>query len=207
VLFMLLCMLALRLTNPNTLQVVPTVPDPERRKPPTLRLSAEAQSKSWTEPKLPHTRLSKAFVTPFVLRSLSVTGDLLRQANDTTQEVIDVTSNVQWKVDPVSLVFRGLSYSVPAPHGNKKTLLSNISGYALPGTMTALMGVTGACCHSRAVFGESSVLEPIAKLTFAVQVRAKPPFWTLLLEERQPEPCPGMCSSTASRRKMKGSEG
>jgi Plant PDR ABC transporter associated len=43
VLFLLLCMVALRLTNPNTLQVVPTVVDPERRKPPTLRLSVVEQ--------------------------------------------------------------------------------------------------------------------------------------------------------------------
>ena len=47
-------------------------------------------------------------------------------------------------VEPVTLVFKDLTYSVPVP-GGQKTLLNNVSGYALPGTLTALMGASGAC--------------------------------------------------------------
>jgi ATP-binding cassette, subfamily G (WHITE), member 2, SNQ2 len=51
--------------------------------------------------------------------------------------------NSMQAVEPVTLVFNNLSYAVPIA-GGSKTLLSNVSGYALPGTLTALMGASGA---------------------------------------------------------------
>ncbi|KAG6611409.1 pleiotropic drug resistance protein ABC superfamily [Phytophthora cinnamomi] len=47
---------------------------------------------------------------------------------------------------PVTLAFRDLWYSVPDPTHPKATidLLKGVSGFALPGTITALMGSSGA---------------------------------------------------------------
>lgn len=60
-----------------------------------------------------------------------------------------VTLNVKMankKFEPVVIVFQDLWYSVPDPQNPKEslTLLKGISGYAMPGTITALMGSTGA---------------------------------------------------------------
>lgn len=59
-------------------------------------------------------------------------------------------------VTPVSLAFQDLWYSVPKPGNTKESLdlLKNVSGYALPGTMTALMGSSGA--------GKTTLLDVIA---------------------------------------------
>jgi len=46
---------------------------------------------------------------------------------------------------PVTLAFKGLSFSVGAADGGEeKHLLRNINGFVAPGTLTALMGASGA---------------------------------------------------------------
>ena len=43
---------------------------------------------------------------------------------------------------PVSLLFRDIKYIVPVD-GGERTLLNGVSGYCVPGTLTALMGSSG----------------------------------------------------------------
>jgi ABC-type multidrug transport system ATPase subunit len=59
-------------------------------------------------------------------------------------------------VPPVVLAFQDLWYSVPKPGAKNETidLLKNVSGYALPRTMTALMGSSGA--------GKTTLMDVIA---------------------------------------------
>ncbi|RLN55355.1 hypothetical protein BBP00_00008526, partial [Phytophthora kernoviae] len=57
-----------------------------------------------------------------------------------------VTPSRDNRTTPVSVAFKDLWYSVPDPNNpiNTIDLLKGISGYALPGTITALMGSSGA---------------------------------------------------------------
>ncbi|EGZ24657.1 pleiotropic drug resistance protein ABC superfamily [Phytophthora sojae] len=77
---------------------------------------------------------------------------VVAQTNDT------VTLNVKTtkKFEPIVIAFQDLWYSVPDPHDPKEslTLLKGISGYAMPGSITALMGSTGA--------GKTTLMDVIA---------------------------------------------
>ncbi|KAJ8571818.1 hypothetical protein ON010_g5014 [Phytophthora cinnamomi] len=59
---------------------------------------------------------------------------------------IPMTQPTERNFIPVTLAFRDLWYSVPDPTHPKATidLLKGVSGFALPGTITALMGSSGA---------------------------------------------------------------
>ncbi|ETL44729.1 hypothetical protein L916_05014 [Phytophthora nicotianae] len=63
--------------------------------------------------------------------------------NDTT--MIDVPVREKNFI-PVTIAFKDLWYTVPDPHNSKESidLLKGISGFALPGTITALIGSSGA---------------------------------------------------------------
>jgi len=69
------------------------------------------------------------------------------------------SSHPERKVDPVSVAFQDLWYTVQAPAGpglpvQSLDLLKGITGYALPGKITALMGSTGA--------GKTTLMDVIA---------------------------------------------
>ncbi|POM65183.1 ATP-binding cassette (ABC) Superfamily, partial [Phytophthora palmivora] len=78
--------------------------------------------------------------TPTRTRKIPAVG---AQTNDSITLNLKTTTN---KFDPVTIAFQDLWYSVSDPHNSKEslTLLKGISGYALPGSITALMGSTGA---------------------------------------------------------------
>ncbi|CAK4652166.1 hypothetical protein LEN26_007161 [Aphanomyces euteiches] len=67
-----------------------------------------------------------------------------------------ITNEVRSAVAPVTLAFQKLSYSVPNPKKGEPELklLTEVSGFALPGTITALMGSTGA--------GKTTLMDVIA---------------------------------------------
>jgi ABC-type Mn2+/Zn2+ transport system ATPase subunit len=73
--------------------------------------------------------------------------------------------------DPVALVFRDIAYTVPTKEG-PRVLLDKISGFCLPGTMTALMGSSGA--------GKTTLMDVISgrktggKITGSILVNGKP---------------------------------
>ncbi|RLN27113.1 hypothetical protein BBO99_00009105, partial [Phytophthora kernoviae] len=69
---------------------------------------------------------------------------------------------------PVTLAFADLWYSVPMPGGKKDEeidLLKGVSGFALPGTMTALMGSSGA--------GKTTLMDVIAGRKTGGKIRGK----------------------------------
>ncbi|KAG6606657.1 pleiotropic drug resistance protein ABC superfamily [Phytophthora cinnamomi] len=67
-----------------------------------------------------------------------------------------MTQQTERNFIPVTLAFRDLWYSVPDPTHPKATidLLKGVSGFALPGTITALMGSSGA--------GKTTLMDVIA---------------------------------------------
>jgi len=71
------------------------------------------------------------------------------------------------KFEPVTITFQDLWYSVPDPHNPNEslTLLKGISGYALPGSITALMGSTGA--------GKTTLMDVIAGRKTGGTIRGK----------------------------------
>nr|CCA21737.1 ATPbinding Cassette (ABC) Superfamily putative [Albugo laibachii Nc14] len=89
-------------------------------------------------------------------------GDIQTPSNELSSKCAsshnDCVVNVSYSeiFTPVTLAFRNLRYSVNDPKSSKKKidLLLGISGYAMPGTMTALMGSSGA--------GKTTLLDVIA---------------------------------------------
>eukprot|EP00644_Phytophthora_capsici_P006567 jgi/Phyca11/18396/fgenesh1_pg.PHYCAscaffold_36_\ len=79
-----------------------------------------------------------------------------RASGKQSESVISVTRSREKAVTPVTVAFKDLWYTVPDPTDSKKTidLLKGISGYALPGTITALMGSSGA--------GKTTLMDVIA---------------------------------------------
>ncbi|ETN11713.1 hypothetical protein PPTG_22526 [Phytophthora nicotianae INRA-310] len=72
------------------------------------------------------------------------------------ETVVSVSPAREKHFIPVTVAFKDLWYSVPDPANPKETidLLKGISGYALPGTITALMGSSGA--------GKTTLMDVIA---------------------------------------------
>ncbi|TMW58483.1 hypothetical protein Poli38472_010042 [Pythium oligandrum] len=69
---------------------------------------------------------------------------------------------------PVTVAFQDLWYSIPVPDGGKDEyidLLKGITGYALPGTITALMGSSGA--------GKTTLMDVIAGRKTGGKIRGK----------------------------------
>ncbi|ETL88360.1 hypothetical protein L917_12551, partial [Phytophthora nicotianae] len=62
-------------------------------------------------------------------------------ANGTDGYVVDI-DNREKNFTPVTVAFQDLWYSVPDPHNPKESLdlLKGINGFAVPGSITALMG-------------------------------------------------------------------
>lgn len=62
----------------------------------------------------------------------------------------NLTNNeVEIPYDPVTFSFKNISYTVTLKSGDDIDLLSNVSGYFEPGTLTALMGSSGAVSGCR----------------------------------------------------------
>ncbi|EGZ21182.1 pleiotropic drug resistance protein ABC superfamily [Phytophthora sojae] len=80
---------------------------------------------------------------------------------------IPMTQPADEKFIPVTLAFNDLWYSVPDPARPKDTidLLKGVSGYALPGTITALMGSSGA--------GKTTLMDVIAGRKTGGQIRGE----------------------------------
>ncbi|OWZ19517.1 Pleiotropic drug resistance protein transporter [Phytophthora megakarya] len=74
----------------------------------------------------------------------------------TTDCAVEVDNREKHSVDPVTVAFQDLWYSVPDPHNPKESLnlLKGITGFALPGSITALMGSSGA--------GKTTLMDVIA---------------------------------------------
>ncbi|KAG7389304.1 hypothetical protein PHYPSEUDO_010639 [Phytophthora pseudosyringae] len=87
---------------------------------------------------------------------------------DETEAVIPVSRAAETKkVAPVTIAFRGLWYSVLDPKNGKQDidLLKGIDGFALPGTITALMGSSGA--------GKTTLMDVIAGRKTGGKVRGQ----------------------------------
>ncbi|GAB9473803.1 hypothetical protein Gpo141_00010950 [Globisporangium polare] len=71
------------------------------------------------------------------------------------------------QVEPVTLAFQDLWYSVPDPKNPKESidLLKSVTGYAAPGTMTALMGSSGA--------GKTTLMDVIAGRKTGGEIKGK----------------------------------
>uniref|UniRef100_A0AAV2Z7R7 ABC transporter domain-containing protein n=1 Tax=Lagenidium giganteum TaxID=4803 RepID=A0AAV2Z7R7_9STRA len=91
-----------------------------------------------------------------------------KPGNSCTAEVVLPISEARDKnFTPVVIAFQDLWYSVPHPSNPSESidLLKGISGYAKPGTMTALMGSSGA--------GKTTLMDVIAGRKTGGQIRGK----------------------------------
>ncbi|KAE9037070.1 hypothetical protein PR002_g6768 [Phytophthora rubi] len=80
-----------------------------------------------------------------------------KQANSKGNVIVDLPVETREKnFIPVTVAFQDLHYWVPDPHNPKEQLelLKGIDGYAVPGSITALMGSTGA--------GKTTLMDVIA---------------------------------------------
>ncbi|KAG2880042.1 hypothetical protein PC115_g22620 [Phytophthora cactorum] len=83
-----------------------------------------------------------------------------RRASNESDAAVSITHDNDKPFIPVTVAFKDLWYSVPDPANPKETidLLKGISGYALPGTITALMGSSGA--------GKTTLMDARSPATF-----------------------------------------
>ncbi|KAJ0410494.1 hypothetical protein ATCC90586_000664 [Pythium insidiosum] len=88
-------------------------------------------------------------------------------SDDVILELQPTRRDIHRRFVPVSLAFKDLWYSVPDPANPKEELqlLKGISGFALPGTITALMGSSGA--------GKTTLMD-MKRLTIGVELAAQP---------------------------------
>ncbi|KAG3190259.1 Pleiotropic drug resistance protein 1 [Phytophthora cactorum] len=86
--------------------------------------------------------------------------------------------------EPVTLAFTNLWYSVKTEHASID-LLKDVSGYALPGTMTALMGSSGA--------GKTTLMDVIAGRKSGGSIRGEIMLNGFLATERAIRRCTGYC--------------
>ncbi|KAK1942667.1 ABC transporter G family member 36 [Phytophthora citrophthora] len=90
-----------------------------------------------------------------------------RASGKQEESVIAINRSREKSVAPVTVAFKDLWYTVPDPTDKKETidLLKGISGYALPGTITALMGSSGA--------GKTTLMDVIAGRKTGGQIRGE----------------------------------
>lgn len=84
-----------------------------------------------------------------------------------SSEVVVAVQDHGMNFVPVTIAFQDLLYSVPDPVNPKKSinLMKGISGYAMPGSVTALMGSSGA--------GKTTLMDVIAGRKTGGKVRGK----------------------------------
>jgi ABC-type multidrug transport system fused ATPase/permease subunit len=148
---LLLCIVALKYIAKQHVRKSPHIEDPNSNIAPTLRVSAASEAikhvKSRPSGDVQHEDSSQSGpAEKCASRLVPPLSHVFCVAEPGTRVPV---GSVSLPVEPVSIVFRNISYSVPAGKSEFKTLLNQVSGYALPGTMTALMGSSGMAYSCR----------------------------------------------------------